>query len=162
MSLGFGVDIRERWAARSMRVIKWHVHDTLHTNAPVCDVAIDGAVRPIVGPRGQPADGCAILTSFVAEGNEIGPWGSLLEYTPHYPVGRWSLHASARRPLRRREEYPRAFLSYRREDADAYAGRLHETLSSGFGRNQVFMTSSASDLERSTLGPSSKRSRTPP
>src|SRR5438045_3966637 len=37
------------------------------------------------------------------------------------------------------EEMPRIFISYRREDSIAYAGRLHDRLSAHFGAEFVFM-----------------------
>lgn len=92
-----------------------------------------------------------IYRFFVAEGREIGPWGHLLEFTDgpkvptppdqpvHLPEGPLPLHASANLNLTRRPEYPKIFLSYRRDDADAYAGRLHEVLASEFGEEEVFM-----------------------
>ena len=38
-----------------------------------------------------------------------------------------------------REAYPRVFLSYRRDDSEAYAGRLHQAFVQSFGANDVFM-----------------------
>lgn len=79
---------------------------------------------------------------FVDEGHEVGPWGYLLEYTD-WPASRPGPVVSSRRLARitykRRDHYPRVFLSYRRDDSDAYAGRLHETLVRALGPDEVFM-----------------------
>ncbi|MCB1944026.1 MAG: toll/interleukin-1 receptor domain-containing protein, partial [Candidatus Accumulibacter sp.] len=37
------------------------------------------------------------------------------------------------------KEAPRLFISYRREDSIAYAGRLYDHLSAHFGADRVFM-----------------------
>jgi hypothetical protein len=49
------------------------------------------------------------------------------------------MSASARADVRRRRRAPRIFLSYRREDAAGYAGRLYDALAARFGSESVFM-----------------------
>ncbi len=128
---------------------RWHVQKWFDpNNGPICDIEVDGVARSIhywpFGRRLAKEDCGSIYHFFVAEGSEIGPWGHLFEYTDGSLVSPTSarpapLHALARLRLVRRERYPNIFISYRREDADAYAGRLHEVLAQEFGAEEVFL-----------------------
>lgn len=49
-------------------------------------------------------------------------------------------HINARREeYRRRAAYPQIFVNYRRDDTEAYAGRLHDNLARVFSPEQVFV-----------------------
>lgn len=153
MSSFLSVDVRERWASRSMILKRWLVRKTFDPAEPVCEMEIDGVTQLTNGRQARLAEDEAgsIYRFFVAEGREVGPWGHLLEFTeipkrPTRPDVHTSLaaplpplHASANLNLVRRPTYPKIFLSYRRDDADAYAGRLHEVLAGEFGEEEVFM-----------------------
>lgn len=140
MSAGFGVEIRERWAARSMRVIKWHVSTSLHRERPVCDIETDGVTLTMMAPHiHSDDDPCGIWTHYVREGDEVGPWGQLLDYSTNAHSGPNRPHTTALMKKVTRDRYPRIFLNYRKDDSEAYAGRLHEVLSREFGGDDVFM-----------------------
>jgi len=144
MSRAVTMDLRERWAAKSAIVTRWLVQDSFEGGAEVCEIRVDGGDPRIVrASEFQTPDVGRVYWKYVAEGNEVGPWGMLMEHGV-IPAG-WGLpdrpnklHVTARRKLVRREAYPRVFLSYRRDDADAYAGRVHETLTRSLGE-EIFM-----------------------
>ncbi len=75
----------------------------------------------------------------------MGPWGELLEYSDDGVIrshmgGPVGVRPVPRPPtFRRRDRYSRVFLNYRRDDSEAYAGRLQESLTREFGRDEVFM-----------------------
>lgn len=144
MSQLFGIPSRQRWAARSVIVKRWIAKGGYRPKDPVCEVEIDGVISTLSDNRLHPEDKATVYWYFADVGQEVGAWGTLLEYSDS--TGTWNgeerpivLHRSARRRLARRERYPRIFLNYRRDDADASAGRLHETLVRTFGRDEVFM-----------------------
>lgn len=145
MSRILRVAVRDRWAAKRMILVRWLAQGHFGPQQPICEVDIDGSQQVFheqaLGTGLHPEDYGGIYHYFVAEGNEIGPWGELLEYTdsgtPEWK--RATLHATALRPLIRRERYPRVFLSYRHEDSEAYAWRLHGDLTKAFGREEVFL-----------------------
>ena len=137
----FDLPVRERWAARSMTIRRWLLaNNALRVGEPICELAVDGALRTVACPQGlvQQNDYGGVVWRYVDEGNEVGPWGQLLAYALS-GLGVDRLHQSARRPLRRRPRYPKLFLSYRREDGEAYAGRLHESLKATFGLEELFL-----------------------
>jgi hypothetical protein len=109
----------------------------------LCELLIDGKLEVheyLPGPN-QTDPSCGIYSLMTSEGEQVGPWGHLLEYTD-WPAGKpIPVRARQSRPrlYRRRERYPRIFLNYRRTDADAFAGRLHEALLNSFGADDVFM-----------------------
>ena len=77
----------------------------------------------------------------VDEGEGIRLSGALLEYSDNGPLGA-NAHRdppARRRALSRRDAYPGIFLNYRRDDTEAYAGRLHESLTRAFVPDPVFM-----------------------
>jgi hypothetical protein len=145
MSSVFSMPVRERWASREVIVERWHVQPggTFRYNDPIVELRVDGVPRVLVYEERHYSDpeGGA-YRHYVNEGEEVGPWGYLLEYTdwlassPGPPPRRGGPSPSR---FRRRDNYPRVFLNYRRDDADAYAGRLHETLSKALGPDDVFM-----------------------
>jgi TIR domain-containing protein len=142
MSDVFRLPVRERWAAREAIVERWRIQpgEIFEHGQVLADVRIDGVSRALPYNGSETSGG--VYRHLVAEGQEIGPWGYLLEYSDMYrPGGRGPTPRPGRRPpvYRRRSSYPRIFLNYRRDDADAYAGRLHEALSVVFGADEVFM-----------------------
>lgn len=142
MSKLIGLPIRERWAARSAVLTKWLIDDQrFPAGSPVCEVSVDGRSRTIQEPSTFGADWC-VYWSHVAEGAEIGPSGEILTYHDNLNTSidpRLRIHPRARRRLDRRTAYPKVFVSYRREDTDAYAWRLQETLAKEFGMEDVFL-----------------------
>jgi TIR domain len=150
MSAIYRLSMRERWSARSMIVKRWLVEQWFDPSAdPICEIDVDGASR-LVHYRdygkalGDPEFG-VVYRFFVAEGREIGPYAELFEYNGVPPretkpaSPRAPLHAAAKLRLVRRDRYPKIFINYRRDDADAYAGRLHEVLAHEFGSDEVFL-----------------------
>jgi TIR domain len=138
----FRLNVRERWAARSVTVENWFKKpgDVFKAGDEVVRVNIDGQSR-VLTYRGE--DTCGVYRHYVREGSEVGPWGYLLEHTDVAAscekfVSSRTFEA-APMVFRRRDRYPKVFLSYRKQDADAYAGRLHEVLAAAFGRDEVFM-----------------------
>jgi len=133
---------RERWAARSVVIKKWLAKGGFRPRDPICQIEVDGVEATFHDNQLDEADVAKIYWYFVDVGQEVGAWGTLLEF---FETGRFNehaetpLHRSARRRLVRRPRYPRIFINYRRDDADASAGRLHETLVRTFGRDEVFM-----------------------
>lgn len=139
MSSAARVPMRDRWRARSMIVRKWLAHGKFQPGDPLCEIETDGVVSVVKDTRLHPEDYGGIYHYFVAEGAEVPPSGLLLEYGDSLGGGDDRLHQSAYRPLVRRKEYPRFFLSYRREDSEPYAWRLHESMSGTWGAVDVFM-----------------------
>jgi TIR domain len=125
----------------------WLASRSFDPKKPLCEIEVDGNVRTIDGhhSRFQPGDAGYIYHSFVAEGDEIGPDGHLFEFSDMFTLqdvgkkGPIPLHGSAKLKRARRDRYPKIFINYRRDDADAYAGRLHEALSNEFGEDEVFL-----------------------
>lgn len=146
MSSMISVPIRDRWAAREVKLTKWFTEPggTFRYGDHIAEVTIDGNCRQIVyGPdHGSDPEG-GIYWHHVQEGQEVGPWGHLLEYTDWLadrPGPKAGVHGRPAPILyKRRDRYPRVFLNYRRDDADLYAGRLHETLVRKFGHDEIFM-----------------------
>jgi hypothetical protein len=124
---------------------RWLTDRVFDPNEPVCEIEVDGVTRLIPGTHSRfgPEDWGVIYRFFVEEGNEIGVFGGLFEFSDvpkgFKAPGRAPLHSAAKLKLLRRDRYPRIFLNYRREDSDAYAGRLHEVLAQEFGKDEVFM-----------------------
>jgi hypothetical protein len=140
MSTYIRFPVRERWAARSVVVKKWIAKGGFGPGDPICEMEVDGVPSTFFNTR--PVDTVVIYWYFVDVDQEVGAWGSLLEcfdVASFNPEAETPLHRSARRRLVRRDRYPRIFINYRRDDADASAGRLHETLTRTFGRDEVFM-----------------------
>ncbi len=100
---------------------------------------MDGEVRTFRDNQLRPDDIGHVYHHFVAEGNEVPLSGLLLEFSDLGGARPFTLHPSARRPLIRHREYPRFFISYRRDDSEPYAWRLHERLSSSWGGADVFL-----------------------
>jgi hypothetical protein len=121
-----------------MVVKRWLARGRFRLGDAICELEVDGESRIVKEERMHPDDWGGIYWYFVDEGAEVGPRGLLLEFGDCMG-GRSLLHSSARRKLVRRANYPQIFLSYRRDDAEAYAGRLHEKLSRTFGPDAVFM-----------------------
>lgn len=135
---------RERWAAREMVVKTWFKQAGERTafGEPICELTVDG--RPMIIAHEDPVermDVWGIYRHFMNTGDEVGPWGELFEFSDTGSIPLGPLHDGAPRRFnyRRRESYPLIFLNYRRQDSEAYAGRLHEVLSRQFGLDQVFM-----------------------
>lgn len=149
MSKVFSMSLRDRWAAREVLLHKWIVQPggTFKYGDTLAEVSIDGIVSTIsyreeVDGRAHADPEGGALSHYVDEGQEVGPWGMLLEYTD------WNVSSPGPRPrdrryrrirYRRRESYPKVFISYRRDDGEAYAGRLHEALSRALGAGEIFM-----------------------
>ena len=140
------MNLRERWAAREVVVTRWHRQpgQKFAYGQLVADLRVDGKERPFIYSQMYGSDSeCGIYWHLVPEGAEVGPSGRLLEYTDGgtgdgrliFDAQRWPTIPS----YRRRASYPRIFLSYRREDSNVYAGRLHETLVREFGASDVFV-----------------------
>jgi hypothetical protein len=137
-------EVRERWRSREMVLVRWFKlpGEQFRPREPICVVRVDGVERVVTYEGDEPV--CGIYWHYVEPGEEVGPWGQLLEYSdggyllahPEQARHHW---ARRRFAYRRREQYPRVFLSYRREDAEAHAGRLHEVLVRTFGADDVFM-----------------------
>lgn len=109
---------------------------------PICELTVDGAPILITHDESQyRADVWGIYRHFMNAGDEVGPWGELFEFSESTVAILGPLHPGAPRKFnyRRRESYPPIFLNYRRNDSEAYAGRLHEVLSQRFGVDFVFM-----------------------
>lgn len=135
--------IRARWAARSVVLKKWVANGGFRPGDPVCELEVEGVAEVFHDRALAAGDTASIRFHYTNVGHELNAWGALLEYSdamgwdgkPHDAA----LHRSGRRKLLRRARYPRIFLNYRRDDADASAGRLHETLVRTFGKDEVFM-----------------------
>lgn len=141
MSRILKVPCRERWAARSMVVRRWIVRGgSFKPGDWICELETDCVATTFREDRLHPQDVGGVYRHFVAEGQEIPPSGWLLEFSDSVAGSKdFILHESTRRPLVRRREYPRFFLSYRREDSEPYAWRLYESMASSWGDVDVFM-----------------------
>ncbi len=142
MSFAFGVPVRDRWRARSMTLVQWLTRPGMRLGDPVCELDVDGVRQTLSMPSRLmlPGDLADPLWHYVAEGGEVGPWGTLLEATSSYSSpGPRRFHASTRRPLQRRARYPRIFINYRRSDSEVWAGRIHQALAAAFGDDEVFL-----------------------
>ena len=122
---------------------RWLAQRAFGPEVPLCEIQAEGVSRVVRGKEVE-NDACYIYHTFVQEGCEIGPSGWVFEYIggppgPPGPQGPIPLHAKAKLKLTRRERYPKIFLNYRRDDADAYAGRSHEVLAQEFGDDEVFL-----------------------
>jgi hypothetical protein len=116
--------------------------DRAAAGEPICELRIDGETQTLTNGDDEGLT-WGIYWHYVDEGQEVGPTGALFEYSydgrvlarpPNFRPG------PRRLPYRRRQEYPSVFLNYRRDDSDAYAGRLHETLVRELGTpEEVFM-----------------------
>src|SRR4051812_43814329 len=84
MSSTFRMDVRQRWAARRVTVTRWlkHPGDTFKLHDPVVEIEVDGVPLQLTY-RGYPSRDpeCAIYWRCVEEGQEVGPWGDLFEFT---------------------------------------------------------------------------------
>lgn len=140
MSIYFRL-MRERWAAREMTLTRWFKHgqDKATFGEPICEVRVDGQLRTVT--MNDRSDVWGIYGPLVGAGEEVPPYGELFEYSDGGFVlaEPWNRRTPRQLHYRRRARYPRIFLNYRKEDSDAYAGRLHETLTGGFGADDVFM-----------------------
>ena len=109
---------------------------------PICELRVDGTPWTFSN-NSEDRDRWGIYCHFVQEGQEIAPMGELFEYLDSGFVQREPLGPDRRlrrHPYRRRERYPRVFLSYRRDDSEAYAWRAHEAFGAALGDpNDVFM-----------------------
>lgn len=133
---------RQRWAAREMVVRRWLVqpNSQFRRGDALCELEIDGRLSTIPADIHREDVGNTYW-HFVDVGEEVRINGQLLEYSDSgftAPENRRPT-AGRRRPLNRRPVYPRIFINYRRDDSEAYAGRLHQTLSTVFGADDVFM-----------------------
>lgn len=123
---------------------------------PILELRVDGVIAPFhhgwrtQDNRFESDSRCYVYSHYLDEGQEIPLSATLMEFSDFQPDAERLRYAAAhrrrrslnlrRRPqFRRRDRYPRIFLNYRREDADAFAGRLHETLVREFGADDVFM-----------------------
>jgi TIR domain len=139
----FRMDTRERWALKNVFVETWLKEPTevFGPGDPLVILRIEGELRTL---NYKGSETCGIYSHHVKRGHHVGPWGFLLEYT-EVTTTQTVLRANANRfrgpaqVLKQRVSYPRVFLSYRRDDADAYAGRLHQVLAEEFGKDDVFM-----------------------
>jgi hypothetical protein len=121
--------------------------DIVKTGEPICEVLIDG--KPEVVTYWGSDEYISMYPHHVDEGNEVGPWGTLAEYTDApgpsrrvSPVTKSDVLAGGQRKYvfrRSAGPHPRVFLNYRRKDSEIYAGRLHESLVREFGEADVFM-----------------------
>ena len=142
MSYSFRL-VRERWAAREMILARWFKQpgDTFRRNDALCELLVDGKTDAVLYDDDEPL--CGVYWHEVATGDEVGPMGELLQYGTTVPPDFHGVliprYIQSRKPVyHRRLSYPPLFISYRREDTEAYAGRLHETLARQFGPDQVF------------------------
>ncbi|MEW6684567.1 MAG: TIR domain-containing protein [Nitrospirota bacterium] len=141
MSKSLRASIRDRWSSRSMVVTRWLTGAEIRTGDAICEAEADGIPLTITATEIEVSDYGVPMWHYVVEGGEIGPWGTLVEVSTSAAASDKPrrFHPASRRAYRRRERYPRVFLNYRRDDADAHSGRLHEALTSRFGRDAVFM-----------------------
>lgn len=141
---------RMRWAAKEMRLLKWlkGAGEYCQHGEPLCVVSLDGRPTSIPFYHDEPPAAAGIYYTLVNEGDEVGPSGALIEYAMGRRLADIELHQSVfddlglrppRVRLERRRTYCPIFMSYRREDSEAYAGRLHESLETEFGPDAVFM-----------------------
>jgi hypothetical protein len=143
MSKSIYVPMRNRWAAKSMILEQWLVEGGIvKLGKPVCRLNVDGARLEVKAANLTADDYGGIAYAYVREGDEIGPLGRILEFSTNAASGvspREKLHSAGRASLRRRPSYPRIFLNYRHVDTEAYAWRLHESLTQRYGPDAVFL-----------------------
>ena len=105
-------------------------------------VEVDGVEQTVVAAGVHPEDPIGAFRAYVREGEEVLPSGWLLECTTsldgRHP-NQIPIAAVARTRRTLDAGYPPIFLSYRRSDTEAYAGRLHEVLTRSDGPDSVFM-----------------------
>jgi len=124
-----------------MVVTRWlkHPGDLVNYGEPICEVLIDGQTRTFC--HNEHGEIWGIWGHVVHEGQEVGWQGWLLDYNVGETIltdftGVEAPRADIYRP---RSQYPRVFLNYRKEDSDAWAGRIHEVLANEFSEADVFM-----------------------
>ncbi len=125
--------ILARWLTDGVRI---------ELGSPICELNIDGRAEEIKCSNIISTDYGGAVFSYVREGQEVGPSGNILEYSTNVTHGsspRNNLHATARATLTRRQTYPSIFINYRQADTEAYAWRLHESLTQRYGRDAVFL-----------------------
>jgi hypothetical protein len=137
------MDVRERWRARSVVVNRWITTGEVRPNDEICEINVDGVPKIVrASVRCVPTDYLGVFRAFVRVGQEVGPYGSLLAVSSSSTGGdpnTAKLATVARTGLHPRPAYPSIFLSYRKADSEAHAGRLHEVLSSRYGVDNAFM-----------------------
>ncbi len=145
MSQTVSMDLRVRWSARSVVLTKWLTEGVVRHGDEVCELNVDGARQVVRAnlPMVPPTDYGGVFRVCVREGDEVGPLGELLWVSTSasgstHPRDA-ELLATARMKLARRAAYPPIFISYRRTDTDAAAGRLHEALVSRHGEDALFL-----------------------
>lgn len=143
MSQTISMDLRLRWAARSVILKKWLTEGQLRRGDEVCELDVDGARHVIKSPwPSVDTDYAGVFRVGAREGDEVGPLGEIMwvstSSTGADPKDA-TLLATARIKRVRRAAYPPIFISYRRMDTDAAAGRLHEALVNRHGEDAVFM-----------------------
>jgi hypothetical protein len=143
MSYAQGMDLSLRWRSKSVVVERWLTEGKITPGGPICEVRADGELVTIFDTKLQPADLGGVVGAYVRVGKEVGPAGYLLEIHSHGGHGthpeQARLQPLGRTRLVAREKYPSVFLNYRRADAEAHTGRLHEVLQRRYGDEQVFM-----------------------
>lgn len=147
MSRILSMDLRLRWRSRSVILKRWLEPSGpgFEPGEPVCELIVDGKAETFRYEAERPGDLSVDYAgpywTYVLEGQEVGPSGHLFQYGSSNPKNpHWRrLDSSSRARFRPIADRPDIFLSYRRADAEAYAGRLHEKLAAAFGLNRVFM-----------------------
>jgi hypothetical protein len=140
MTATLGVSVRERWRSREMRIDRWHKQtgDRIRHGDTVVDLVVDGIPRSIVYTSALDQDPVVTLSwCYQGGGGEVGPWGQLGEYSNYEHAGAHPDHHEFR-TYSRRESYPPIFISYRRLQAETFAGRLQAALAERLGRSAVF------------------------
>lgn len=143
MSQVLHFDQRTRWRSQSVLLRKWLTDGArIRFKDPVCLLDVDGAEQTVVATNVHPEDHIGAFRAYVREGEEVLPSGWLLECTGSLdgrPPNQLPIAAVARTRRTLSADYPPIFLSYRRSDTEAYAGRLHEVLTRSYGSDSVFM-----------------------
>ncbi len=129
-----------------MRLHRWikGANQRCEHGGPLCEIEVDGKIATLLYVHDDPPKTIGIYFTYADEGDEINPWGSLIEHSWDGMLVRPQLHYRPqgrryRYPYPSNRSYPSIFISYRRSDSEAYAGRLHERLISEFGEAEVFM-----------------------
>lgn len=128
--------ILTRWIAQP--------RDRVAYGQPICELEVDGRSVVVANTDDEQLP-WGLYWTYVDAGREVEPDARLFEYSyDGFVPAAGALAGMTPRgrslPYRRRETYPEVFLSYRRSDTDAYAGRLHEVLVAGLdGPEHVFM-----------------------
>lgn len=138
------MDLRVRWGARSVILSKWLTEGKVRRGDEVCELNIDGLRQVVKSPWPSVDDDYSgVIRVGAREGDEVGPLGEIMWVSGSVGGGTHpkdaTLLATARIKLIRRATYPPIFISYRRTDTDAAAGRLHEALVNRHGEEAVFM-----------------------